>query len=289
MSRPNWLVGAIMFFVAFPWQLGPFFQRLAIAVAVVCASVALWQTPALKLFGGLLGLYGIWAMQHLVRSAVSRVISVLGMMRGAFEKMYTQPLRFEPIQPEDSEEPSLQKFSRDIKHLGGHAVADLRMEPAPPGRTFTRSFLMGDGATIWTLMLQSDNGQFRNTPALPNFLLTTYFSDGSRLVSTSGPAGYTERLPLPVQAFVLHDVAGADEMWARHQSLLRQFQDGRDGEKLFAELEPSARAAELCSRMSREHDESCPHIAARGFYKLSDAIHFAFDWVRPYAREPKSS
>jgi len=41
--------------------------------------------------------------------------------------------------------------------------------------------------------------------------------------------------------------------------------------------------------LSREHDEVAPHVVARGFYTWPDAIHFAFDWVRPHAREPKVS
>jgi len=197
MSRPNLMVKAIMFFVAFDWKIGPFLLRLILSLLIVVISAFLWwRIPRANLFAGVIGVYGVWATQHLVRTSVGRVCAVRRGMKAAFQKLYTQPSRFVPIAAQECEEPSLSKFARDIESLGGRAIMDLRTEPGPLGRTLTRAFLMDDGATNFMLLLQSDNGQFRNSPALPNFLVTTYFSDGGRLVSTSGPSGYTKPSPL---------------------------------------------------------------------------------------------
>ncbi|MCC2672109.1 MAG: hypothetical protein K0Q72_4581, partial [Armatimonadetes bacterium] len=139
-------------------------------------------------------------------------------------------------------------------------------------------YLLPDGQSFLCLALMRATQSLEVFPGKPSFLVTTYLSDGTRVVSSNYRGGYRKPLPMALVGRSFPDAEHPEALIKCHQALVERLcRDGRTP----APLDPAL----IVDRMIEEHEATRPLMEQVGYYTWEDAFRESFDLPRPEYRE----
>jgi hypothetical protein len=267
-----------------------FFRRLMIGLAVTTVGVAgllsFRDAPDLARWAvGVVAVIGAAIMVRVVWSKLRRLFAYHRQMGIGLTKLYREP-RVSVMAPFPIEwltgDPLPEKLKADLEDARAQHCFDLK-SGAPDLDAHSRFFVLTCHHTFFILSHVRGGAQFQSFPARPNYLLITYFQNGTRLVSVSTGGGYRRRLE--PDKVLCRTFAGADhvEILERHRAVVARL--AAEEARVPILYDP----ATMIDRMNAEFEEVRGLYAREKAYTWGDALHEVFGVVRKEYLEPNAA
>jgi hypothetical protein len=258
---------------AFLGRLGFFLTLMAMAGLLLLVPLW-WVRRGPVIWFGLIGLTGFFF--NLWRKA-RHIYQFHSRMKVALRKLYSEPNRLLPVSLEElgvASNPASLKYSSELEALSARRIMDVQL-PNPSSRSISRVFQMPGDHTVNLLNIMLATKSLSFFPAQPFLFATTYFTDGSRLVSNNTKHSGFQKPRKPNVTFCCFAKATyPGDFIDNYRKVLKRLLE--EGKRLAPPLSPQG----ILDAHMKEHEESASLAKKQGYITWGAAIRQSFGILR---------